>query len=88
MAACSATFPLHGEASGGRIGGLEAGGTLRELQELVGWQTLKMVERYRKVTRMRIRETLDRVALPTVEQAYECTVSTRNPDAKIAILAK
>lgn len=54
---------------------LEAGGTLRELQELGGWSDLKMVERYSKVSRDRIRETLDRVPQPNAE-------STQSPHAE------
>ena len=37
---------------------LEAGATLRELQELGGWSSLELVERYSKATRERIREAL------------------------------
>lgn len=44
---------------------LEAGATLRELQELGGWSSLELVERYAKVTRERIREALSRMALPS-----------------------
>jgi len=67
---------------------LEAGGTLRELQELGGWQTLKMVERYSKVTRTRIREALDRVVLPSAELEYEYAVSAPTLDANIRAFAK
>jgi site-specific recombinase XerD len=52
---------------------LEAGGTLRELQELGGWSDLKMVERYSKVTRDRIRETLERVPQPSAGVHTEST---------------
>lgn len=58
---------------------LEAGGTLRELQELGGWSDLKMVERYSKVTRERILATLEKVPQPSAE-------STLSPHAKRAKL--
>jgi integrase len=67
---------------------VEAGGTLRELQELGGWQTLKMVERYSKTNRVRIREALDRVALPAEETGIECTRSARQAGATISASAK
>jgi integrase len=37
---------------------IEAGGTLRELQELGGWSSLELVERYAKVDRERIRDAV------------------------------
>jgi integrase len=67
---------------------LEAGATLRELQELGGWSSLELVERYSKVTRERIRETLSRVALPPVDSSAECTVSARAEKVEIRSLAK
>lgn len=48
---------------------LEAGATLRELQELGGWSSLELVERYAKVTRERIREALSRMALPSADSS-------------------
>jgi len=67
---------------------LEAGATLRELQELGGWSSLELVERYAKVTRERIREALSRMALPSPESSAECTVSARAEEAPAARLAK
>jgi integrase len=63
---------------------LEAGGTLRELQELGGWSDLKMVERYSKVTRERIRETLSKVPQPSAES----TLSPRVEGGDVRIFAK
>ena len=63
---------------------LEAGGTPRELQELGGWSDLKMVERYSKVSRDRIRETLSRVPQPGIKS----TVSPRAAVGKISAAAK
>ena len=63
---------------------LEAGGTLRELQELGGWSSLELVERYSKVDRERIRQTLLRVTVPTAE----CTVSAPILLARSVGLAK
>ncbi len=60
---------------------LEAGATLRELQELGGWSSLELVERYSKATRERIREALSRMALPSPESSAECTVSARAEEA-------
>ncbi len=67
---------------------LEAGATLRELQELGGWSSLELVERYAKVTRERIREALSRMALPSPESSAECTVSARAEEASPVRLAK
>ena len=67
---------------------LEAGATLRELQELGGWSSLELVERYAKVTRERIREALSRMALPSPESSAECTVSARVEEASPMRLAK
>ncbi len=67
---------------------LEAGATLRELQELGGWSSLELVERYSKATRERIREALSRMALPSPESSAECTVSARAEEAQIVSLAK
>jgi integrase len=67
---------------------LEAGATLRELQELGGWSSLELVERYAKVTRERIREALSRMALPSPESSAECTVSARAEEASAVRLAK
>ncbi len=67
---------------------LEAGATLRELQELGGWSSLELVERYAKVTRERIREALSRMALPSPECSAECTVSARAEEAPALQLAK
>lgn len=63
---------------------LEAGGTLRELQELGGWSDLKMVERYSKVNRDRIRETLERVPQPSAES----TLSPRVEGGDVRAFAK
>ena len=67
---------------------LEAGATLRELQELGGWSSLELVERYSKVTRERIREALSRMSLPSPECSAECTVSARTEEAPAAVSAK
>lgn len=67
---------------------LEAGGTSRELQVLGGWSSLELVERYAKVTRERIRETLLRVALPTPNSSPECTVSARAGKPSLRSVAK
>lgn len=63
---------------------LEAGGTLRELQELGGWSSLELVERYSKVDQERIRRTLARVPFPSAEY----TVSAPTPLASVVGLAK
>ena len=63
---------------------LEAGGTLRELQELGGWSDLKMVERYSKVTRDRIRETLQKVPQPSAES----TLSPRVEGGEVRAFGK
>jgi integrase len=67
---------------------LEAGATLRELQDLGGWSSLELVERYAKVTRERIREALSRMALPSPESSAECTVSARAEEAPAVRSAK
>jgi integrase len=67
---------------------LEAGATLRELQELGGWSSLELVERYAKVTRERIREALSRMALPSAESSAECTMSARAEEPSAARSAK
>jgi len=66
----------------------EAAATLRELQELGGWSSLELVERYSKATRERIREALSRMALPSPESSAESTVSPRTDEAEIASFAK
>ena len=67
---------------------LEAGGTLRELQELGGWSSLELVERYSKATRERIREAMAKMALPSRESSPECTVSARPQEAAVVQFAK
>jgi integrase len=66
---------------------LEAGATLRELQELGGWSSLELVERYSKATRERIREALSRMALPSPESSAESTVSPRAEESEAVSLA-
>jgi integrase len=66
---------------------LEAGATLRELQELGGWSSLELVERYAKVTRERIREALSRMVLPNAKSSAECTVSARAEEASPVMFA-
>lgn len=63
---------------------LEAGGTLRELQELGGWSSLELVERYSKVDQERIRRTLANVPLPSAES----TVSPPTALAPVVEFAK
>jgi integrase len=60
---------------------LEAGGTLRELQELGGWSSLELVQRYAKASRDRIRETLSRMAVPGADLAPAERDYTRNTPA-------
>ena len=67
---------------------IEAGGTLRELQELGGWSSLELVERYAKVDHERIRQTLSRVKLPSATPANEYAVSTPITFERKAALAK
>ncbi len=67
---------------------LEPGGTSRELQVLGGWSSLELVERYPKVNRERIRETLSRVVLPTGDLTVECTVSARAGKPDLRFVAK
>jgi integrase len=67
---------------------LEAGGTLRGLQELGGWSSLELVERYSKVTRERIRKTLCRVRRPGEIAAAQCTVSARADEPTSVAFAK
>ncbi len=63
---------------------LEAGATLRELQELGGWSSLELVERYAKVTRERIREALSRMALPSAESSPSRGSAESPPGARVA----
>lgn len=67
---------------------IEAGGTLRELQELGGWSSLELVERYAKVDRERIRETLSRIKQPSPIPASDYAVSTPIPFERKTALAK
>jgi integrase len=67
---------------------LEAGATLRELQELGGWSSLELVERYSKANRERIREALSRMALPRPVSSPECTVSALTNGGAVLTSAK
>ena len=59
-----------------------------EASDRLANEALELVERYSKVARERIRETLLRVALPAQDASAKCTVSARTRKADREAVAK